>query len=385
MGTVQAMEAGCMCAPNAVIRALLRHLVVERDEAVVLDLEAGVEHIGRGTARQVDALLIIADSNLKSLEIAKHIHDMASVAGMKKLYLIGNRVMKGDAQRADNRGPRLRRSLPLPSRCSSFPFPCWRPNNRTRPGGRPWPPPAPGWPWSTRASMARAGMSGRVSQKRGRQKRFGEIPHRRPQAVGQAHVAGRPGPGVPHQLARGSRRPVGRHPVQNLLREQAFGGRNGDADARQGPEVAGVGVLHPLKYAVPAAARSPGPNAGRPPRCSPDHRKAVKIPERPRAHGRPHRSTGRRLGRSLLVALCVFIANSTLLFTVGRRFPLETDIALAILTVAGIVALPNFWPHKRIIIDILLLRDIPQAIAVLFPRTDNISFFQTRDKFRLGK
>jgi CO dehydrogenase maturation factor len=98
MGTVQSMGAGCMCAPNAVIRALLRHLVVERDEAVVLDLEAGVEHIGRGTARQVDALLIVADSNLKSLEIAKHIHDMAKAAGMQQLYLVGNRVMN-DAQR----------------------------------------------------------------------------------------------------------------------------------------------------------------------------------------------------------------------------------------------------------------------------------------------
>jgi CO dehydrogenase maturation factor len=93
MGTVKAMEAGCMCAPNAVIRAMLRHLIVERDEAVVLDLEAGVEHIGRGTAKSVDALLIVADSNLKSLEIAKHIYDLASKAGMKNLYLIGNRVM----------------------------------------------------------------------------------------------------------------------------------------------------------------------------------------------------------------------------------------------------------------------------------------------------
>jgi CO dehydrogenase maturation factor len=93
MGTVKSMGSGCMCAPNAVIRALLRHLIVERDEAVVLDLEAGVEHIGRGTARQVDALLIVADSNLKSLEIAKHIHDMAAAAGMQKLYLVGNRVM----------------------------------------------------------------------------------------------------------------------------------------------------------------------------------------------------------------------------------------------------------------------------------------------------
>ncbi len=93
MGTVQSMGSGCMCAPNAVIRALLRHLIVERNEAVVLDLEAGVEHIGRGTARHVDALLIVADSNLKSLEIAKHIHDMASKAGMKQLFLVGNRVM----------------------------------------------------------------------------------------------------------------------------------------------------------------------------------------------------------------------------------------------------------------------------------------------------
>ncbi len=93
MGTVKAMETGCMCAPNAVIRAMLRHLIVERNEAVILDFEAGVEHIGRGTARQVDALLIIADSNLKSLEIAKHIHDLAANAGMQHLYLVGNRIM----------------------------------------------------------------------------------------------------------------------------------------------------------------------------------------------------------------------------------------------------------------------------------------------------
>ena len=98
MGTVKAMESGCMCAPNAVIRAMLRHLIVERDEAVVLDFEAGVEHIGRGTARQVDALLIVADSNLKSLEIAKHIHDLATNAGMQHLYLVGNRIMN-DAQK----------------------------------------------------------------------------------------------------------------------------------------------------------------------------------------------------------------------------------------------------------------------------------------------
>jgi CO dehydrogenase maturation factor len=100
MGTVRSMGAGCMCAPVAVIRALLRYLVVETDEAVVIDLEAGVEHIGRGTAKQVDVLLIVADSNFKSLEIAKHIHDLASEAGMKQLYLVGNRVMNDEQKTA---------------------------------------------------------------------------------------------------------------------------------------------------------------------------------------------------------------------------------------------------------------------------------------------
>ena len=100
MGTVKAMESGCMCAPNAVIRAMLRHLIVDRGEAVVLDLEAGVEHIGRGTTRQVDALLIVADSNLKSLEIAKHICDLAATAGMKNLYLVGNRIMNAEQEEA---------------------------------------------------------------------------------------------------------------------------------------------------------------------------------------------------------------------------------------------------------------------------------------------
>ena len=98
MGTVHSMGAGCMCAPTAVIRALLRYLVVESDEAVVLDLEAGVEHIGRGTAKEVDALIVVADSNMKSLEIAKHIKDMAQAAGMQRLFLVGNRVMN-DAQK----------------------------------------------------------------------------------------------------------------------------------------------------------------------------------------------------------------------------------------------------------------------------------------------
>ncbi|UCE95297.1 MAG: AAA family ATPase [Candidatus Bathyarchaeota archaeon] len=92
MGTVQSMGAGCTCAPNAVIRALLRHLVVERDEVALVDMEAGVEHLGRGTARHVDVMLIVTDSSIKSLEIARHIHKLAKDAGIKQIFLVGNKV-----------------------------------------------------------------------------------------------------------------------------------------------------------------------------------------------------------------------------------------------------------------------------------------------------
>lgn len=98
MGTVRAMGSGCACPANAVVRSLLRHLVVERDEAVVLDLEAGVEHIGRATAQHVDIMLVVVNANMKSLETAKHIHDLGVQAGMKQVYLVGNKV-ENDVQK----------------------------------------------------------------------------------------------------------------------------------------------------------------------------------------------------------------------------------------------------------------------------------------------
>ena len=92
MGTVKSMGSGCTCPANAVVRALLRHLVVERNEVVILDMEAGVEHMGRGTARHVDTMLIVADANMKSLETAKHIHELAASAGIKQILLVGNKI-----------------------------------------------------------------------------------------------------------------------------------------------------------------------------------------------------------------------------------------------------------------------------------------------------
>ena len=92
MGTVRSVGSGCTCPANAVVRALLRYLVVERNEVVILDMEAGVEHMGRGTAQHVDTMLVVADANMKSLEVAKRIHDLATSAGIKQVFLVGNKI-----------------------------------------------------------------------------------------------------------------------------------------------------------------------------------------------------------------------------------------------------------------------------------------------------
>jgi len=92
MGTVRSVGSGCTCPANTVVRALLRHLVVERNEAVILDMEAGVEHLGRGTAQHVDTMLVVADANMKALETAKHIHNLATNAGIKQVFLVGNKI-----------------------------------------------------------------------------------------------------------------------------------------------------------------------------------------------------------------------------------------------------------------------------------------------------
>ncbi|HWQ66542.1 MAG TPA: AAA family ATPase [Methanospirillum sp.] len=92
MGMVRAMGAGCACPAHSLIRTLMSHLIVERDEVVILDMEAGVEHLGRGTAKNVDIMLIVTDAHQAALLTAGRIADLARPAGLSKIYYVANRV-----------------------------------------------------------------------------------------------------------------------------------------------------------------------------------------------------------------------------------------------------------------------------------------------------
>ncbi len=94
MGTVRFAGGGCMCPANAVIKALLHHLIVRRKEVVIIDLEAGVEHMGRGTVEHVDAMLIVTDSSMKSMEIVKGVSKLTKELGIKQVFIVGNKVAK---------------------------------------------------------------------------------------------------------------------------------------------------------------------------------------------------------------------------------------------------------------------------------------------------
>jgi CO dehydrogenase maturation factor len=99
MGTVKAMGSGCSCAANTVLRTLIRHLVVDRDEALVLDMEAGLEHLGRGTAEGVDVMLVVTDANAKSIETARTIVRMSRESRVMNVFIAGNRIGSEDELR----------------------------------------------------------------------------------------------------------------------------------------------------------------------------------------------------------------------------------------------------------------------------------------------
>lgn len=98
-GTVVNPGGGCMCPSNALVRALISHIVLKREEVVILDMEAGLEHLGRGTARNVDTMLIVVEPGARSIILAEKIKDLALGLGVKRAFLVGNKISSEDEKR----------------------------------------------------------------------------------------------------------------------------------------------------------------------------------------------------------------------------------------------------------------------------------------------
>ncbi|MHA1907213.1 MAG: ATP-binding protein [Candidatus Thorarchaeota archaeon] len=91
-GTVDLGGSGCMCPSATLLKSLMRHLVIGSDEAFIMDMDAGVENLGRGTTRGMDALVVVAEPGRRALDILGKIKTLAGDIGVGKVYAVGNKV-----------------------------------------------------------------------------------------------------------------------------------------------------------------------------------------------------------------------------------------------------------------------------------------------------
>ncbi|NLZ53815.1 MAG: AAA family ATPase [Thermoanaerobacteraceae bacterium] len=92
MGTVKAGGSGCICPEHAFLRALMQHLLLGSQEALILDMEAGIEHLGRATADCVDAFIVVVEPGQRSIQTLKIIKKLAGDIGVKKIFAVGNKI-----------------------------------------------------------------------------------------------------------------------------------------------------------------------------------------------------------------------------------------------------------------------------------------------------
>ena len=93
MGTVKEGGGGCVCPESVLLKALMRHILLERDDVVVMDMEAGIEHLGRGTSESVDAIIIVAEPGLRSVQTATTTARLARQIGIERLFVVFNKVV----------------------------------------------------------------------------------------------------------------------------------------------------------------------------------------------------------------------------------------------------------------------------------------------------
>lgn len=92
LGAVELGGSGCICPESAMLKTLITHLIFYRDDLLIMDMYAGVEHLGRATAGMVDAMLVVAEPGRRSLGTARQIAKLAQDIGLQRIYLVGNKM-----------------------------------------------------------------------------------------------------------------------------------------------------------------------------------------------------------------------------------------------------------------------------------------------------
>ncbi len=116
LGTVEGGGAGCLCPAATVLKALMQHLLLQVEDDVILDMEAGLEHVGRASARGVDAMLAVVEPGLRSVQTAIRIKGLAEQIGIQRVLVAANQI------RARREEVLLREAMPGLTFLGALPF-----------------------------------------------------------------------------------------------------------------------------------------------------------------------------------------------------------------------------------------------------------------------
>ena len=124
MGTVDHAGAGCRCNAHAAARGIMGHLMQADAPVVISDMEAGLEHLGRGTVEHADALLILIEPYYRALEAGRRMYELAAELGVPRIYAVANKIRVADEETAvrafcEQHGLRLLAVLPFDDRARS--------------------------------------------------------------------------------------------------------------------------------------------------------------------------------------------------------------------------------------------------------------------------
>jgi CO dehydrogenase maturation factor len=92
MGTVKGGDTGCMCPANALLRVLIQHILIKERDIVVMDMVAGLEHLGRGTAKRMDTMIVVVEPRMKSVDTVRRILKLADEIEVQEVISVGNKI-----------------------------------------------------------------------------------------------------------------------------------------------------------------------------------------------------------------------------------------------------------------------------------------------------
>jgi len=101
--TIKRADSGCLCPENALIKALMRELILDRDEVVIMDMEAGLEIMSRGTVKNINKILVITETNRGSILVTEKILRFSRELGIRDSYVIGNKIRNNDIKLLEER------------------------------------------------------------------------------------------------------------------------------------------------------------------------------------------------------------------------------------------------------------------------------------------